>query len=772
MTNEKLPTNFKQRSRRTPSTQSAVYRTLCAILVMVSAARCSSTPTPTPVSPTSVAVEPTQPQSPTTPPSPDATAAVFLDSWEIGDYAAMYTRLSPSSQAAVDAESFAQRYRDALSTSTVLTVTTRLQSALQEDDQARVSFQLTLDTALVGSLITDTVMSLSMHEGQWWVDWDEGLIWPQLAGGHYFRMDYTIPVRANIYDRAGLGLATEGAIVTIGVIPGEIEDENALLAALALVTGLPPDEIRGRYVAAPAEWKVPVADIPAEISVDHNDLLDSVPGIYREEKEARTYPHGNVGPHVVGWVSPVPAEQLDAYRARGYRGDEWVGVSGLEEWGEEILAGQHGGVLSIVTAAGEQVATVAERQAQPGRVIHTTFDRDFQEQVQQILGGRKGAIVVLDAGTGAVRALSSGPGFDPNIFIGPAGATGRSQILGDPRRPLFNRATQGTYPSASVFKIITMAAALEDAGMDSQETFFYCPGYWEGLGSAFRKTCWKTDGHGDISLQDGLTGSCDVVFYAVGQTLDGIGQDVLPRFGRGFGFGEPTGLVGVLEDGGLVPDPDWKTANIGENWWVGDTINLAIGQGYLLVTPLQVARMIAAVANGGTLYRPYIIERIGSSENGEPAPDARSTSADAQSRSADARSRSAFTQPQAVGTLPVSPEHMAEIKQALLGVTTRSIGTAPHRFTGLGIPVAGKTGTAEVGGPETIPHSWFAAYAPADSPEIAIAALVENAGEGSTVAAPLVRQVVEAYYGLPLSPLPPEAEEDYVPPTPTPTPQP
>jgi len=661
----------------------------------------------------------------------------------------MYARLSPASQVTIDAGSFTQRYKNALAAATVLTVTTRLQSALREDDRAYVSYQLALDTALVGALITDTVMSLSLHEDQWWVDWDTGLIWPQLTGDHYFRMDYTIPVRANIYDRAGLGLATEGTIVTVGVIPGQIEDENAALAALTLVTGLSPDEIRGRYVASPAEWKVPVADIAAEISVDHNDLLSSIPGIYRDEKEGRTYPHGIVAPHVVGWVSPVPAEQLENYRAQGYRGDEWVGVSGLEAWGEEILAGRHGGTLIVITAAGEKVAMVAEHPALPSRAIHTTLNRGFQEQVQRILGGRKGAIVVLDVHTGAVLALTSGPGFDPNVFVGPAGAVGRSQILADPRRLLFNRATQGTYPSASVFKIVTMAAALDEAGMDPEQTFFYCPGYWEGLGPASRKGCWKEDGHGNISLKDSLTASCDVTFYAVGQTLDGVGQDVIPRFGRGFGFGEPTGLEGVLEEGGLMPDPTWKANTIGEAWWVGDTINLAIGQGYLLVTPLQVARMIAAVANGGTLYRPYIVERISASGDVEPEQ---------------------VTQPQVVGTLPISPEHLATIQEALLGVTTRSIGTAPHRFAGLSIPVAGKTGTAEVGGPDTIPHSWFAVYAPADDPEIGIIVLVENAGEGSTVAAPLARQVVEAYYGLPLSPLPPQAEENYVPPTPTPQP--
>ena len=730
--------------------KSAIRNSQFAILMLLLLVGCSSPPTTVPIIHT-----PTPPPSPTpTPPSPspDATAAAFLNAWGAGDYATMYARLSPASQLAIDAESFAQRYQNALATATVLTVTTRLQSALQEGDRAYVSFQLTLDTALVGTLITDTIVSLSLQEGQWWLDWDDGLIWPQLAGGHYFRMEYTIPVRANIYDRNGLGLATEGTIVTVGVIPGQVEDENALLAALVLVTGLPPDEIRGRYVAAPTDWKVPIADISAVVSVDHNELLSSIPGLYRDEKDGRTYPHGDAAPHVVGWVAPVPAEQLDAYRARGYRGDEWVGVSGLEAWGEEILAGRHGGALTIITGAGEKVTTVAERSALPNRSIYTTFDRDFQEQVQQILGSRKGAIVVLDVHTGAVLALASGPAFDSNVFVGPAGAVGRSQILADPRRPLFNRATQGTYPCASVFKIVTMAAAMEEAGMHPDQTFFHCPGYWEGLGPAARKVCWREEGHGNISLKDGLTASCDVTFYAVGQTLDGVGQDVLPRFGRGFGFGEPTGVEGVLEaeaERFLMPDPEWKVNTRGEVWWVGDTVNLSIGQGDLLASPLQVARMMAAVANGGTLYRPYIVERIGPAGGAEPEQ---------------------VTVPEVVGTLPISPEHLAAIQEALLGVTTKSIGTASHRFAGLSIPVAGKTGTAEVGGPDTEPHSWFAAYAPADRPEIAIVVIVENVGEGSSVAAPLVRQVVEAYYGLPLSPLPPQAEEGYVPPTPTPQP--
>jgi len=658
----------------------------------------------------------------------------------------MYKLLMPESQAAVDAESFTQRYQEALCTATVLTVTTRLQSSLREDNQARTSFRLTLHTALVGDLDADVVMTLGLHDGQWGVAWDAGLIWPQFSGGNYFQMKHTIPTRADIYDRSGLALATRGTIVTIGVIPGQIEDEDTLLEALETVTGLSPNEISGRYTAAQPDWKVPIADVPAQVSVEHNDLLTSIPGIYRDEKEARTYPHGRAAPHVVGWVAPVPAEKLEEYRALGYRGDEWVGASGLEAWGEEILAGRHGGKLTIVTGEGEIVDELTERPPVPSRAIHTTFDRDYQEQVQEILGDRKGAIIVLDANTGAVRAMTSGPTFDANTFGGPAGAVGRSQILADPRHPLFNRATQGTYPTGSVFKIVTMAAGMEKASMDPEETFFYCPGYWDGLGRAARKLCWKEDGHGDISLKDALSGSCNVTFYSVGQVLDGIDQGILPRFGQGFGFGEATGLVGVIEESGLMPSPEWKMNALGEQWWPGDTVNLAIGQGNLKATPLQVARMAAAVANGGTLYRPYVVGRIEASV-AEPEK---------------------VTQPEAVGTLPVSAEHLLAIREGMLGVTSKAIGTAEHRFYGLGIPVAGKTGSAEAGGPDSEPHSWFAAYVPADDPEIALVVLAENAGEGSTVAAPLARQVIEAYYGLALSPLPPQAEEDYVPPTPTP----
>jgi penicillin-binding protein 2 len=212
---------------------------------------------------------------------------------------------------------------------------------------------------------------------------------------------------------------------------------------------------------------------------------------------------------------------------------------------------------------------------------------------------------------------------------------------------------------------------------------------------------------------------------------------MLPTYGKAFGLGQETGLEELPEASGLMPDPDWKWSTYRENWGTGDTVNMAIGQGFLLVTPIQIARMVAAVANGGTLYRPYLVDRI----------------------AGDGLTPETVTSPQALNYLPLSEAHLSIIQDAMLGVTTNAeIGTATHRFRGLGIPVAGKTGTAEVGQEDAVPHSWFAGYFPADAPEIAMVVLVENAGEGSTVAAPMFRQIVEGYHGLPITPLPKPTE--------------
>ena len=278
---------------------------------------------------------------------------------------------------------------------------------------------------------------------------------------------------------------------------------------------------------------------------------------------------------------------------------------------------------------------------------------------------------------------------------------------------------------------MSLAAALE-TGLFNTGNAFNCLGYWDGLGVADRKSCWLKTGHGPISLYDGLVASCNVVFYDVGVALDRKDPTLLPSYGAAFGLGQRTGLLEIPEIAGLMPTPQWKFDTYLETWTVGDTVNLAVGQSFLVVTPLQTAQMLAAIANGGALYRPYLVERI---EAGSGQPEQ-------------------VTQPQVQGQLPISDQTLAVIQRGLLAVTTQPNGTATHRFAGLNVSVAGKTGTAEAPGPTGKPHSWFAGYFPAENPEIAIAIIVENIGEGSSYAAPMFRQLVEAYYGLPITPLP------------------
>lgn len=708
---------------------------LCLLLVALITG-CNNTPTTTPSAATTATTATTAftPAPEPTPTldvaTPESVGRGFLSAWEARDYAAMYALLLPSLRAGLAQADFESAYRSALDLTTTISVTLTPQTLSIDKDKAWIAFNEVWHTGLFGDLQAANQLSLSKENAQWGIDWHRDTIWPDLVSGNTFAIEYQIPPRANIYDHNGAGLAIPSTIVTVGVIPQQIQDETAVLNALTRVLDLTVEKIQAAYAGQPAHWFIPIQDISGEVSLAHNDLL-SLPGIQRRERTGRLYPLEGVASHVVGWVSPIPAESYSVYRQKGYRGDELVGIAGLEAWGESILAGKNGGRLSIISADGTHIKSLVDRRPERGRAIYTTIDRELQHSAEQALGERRGAIVALDVHTGAILALTSGPHFDNNIFIRLTDTWPRQVVLNDPNLPLLNRAIQGVYPSGSVFKVVTIAAGLEAGGLTAQSSFF-CPGYWDGLGEMNRKVCWLETGHGAITLKDGLSASCNVTFYEVGKILNGVAPDTLSIYGRAFGFGAKTGLQEFADAPGLIPDPEWKQATYREGWGTGDTVNLAIGQGYLQVTPLQVARMMAAVANGGTLYRPYVVDRVvDSAGNVEP-----------------------IAQPQATGRLPISQANLTIIQEALYAVTTASFGTATRRFQGLNIPVAGKTGTAEQSDENALPHSWFVGYFPADNPQIAMAVLVENAGEGSTVAAPMFRQVLEGYYGLPITPLP------------------
>ena len=747
---------------------------LLALLVGITA--CIEMPPPPMVdNPATVAAETPAADPPATPtdlvPAPTATpfvpgadgvATAFLRAWNGGDLIGMYSLLSRASQSMIDQATFAARYLDAQTVATVLQVEARPLAIIQDGTKAEVAFQLKWTTALLGVIERQVNMPLVYEGGRWTVSWSDALILPELGGGNRLQLTYQIPARANIYDRDGLGLAVEGTAVTVGVVPGNIQDEATFLSLLSQILGQPTDRVKARYASANPTWYVPVGDVPQEAVAPHLDALQpfiNAGALQLRERKTRLYRDGGVAPHVVGYAGAIPAEQLADWQARGYRGDERVGISGLEAWGEPYLGGARGGILYLVSPAGDRLGTVLQVPAQSNRSIYSTIDKAFQIRVEEELAaaieslpdGRAGIIVVMDVNSGQILALASYPDFDPNLFdpINPASASGLQALLSDPRRPLVNRVTQGIYPPGSVFKIVTMSAALI-SGAYLPDTRYTCTGTWDGLGPAFIKRDWLEGGHGNITLRQALTFSCNPFFNQVGLTLERADSFLLPETARAFGFGLLTGIIGVSEDAGIMPDPEWKLATYADGWATGDTVNMSIGQGFIASTPLQVINMMAAVANGGTLYRPQVVLRIG---EGGGAPQETLPS-------------------EVIGQLPISAEHLAVIQESLVAVTTQKGGTAEHRFQGMPIPVAGKTGTSEVapvmradGTWNNQPTAWFAAYAPAaptpdlpevpDQPEIAVVVMLENVGEGSAVAAPITRRIIEIYYGIePLTRLP------------------
>lgn len=684
-------------------------------------------------------LQPTPTAVPTTvldlPPS-DEAAFAFLQAWERGDYAAMYSLLSPTAQEQTAEDRFTEIYLQVAEEATLLGVETQILAAYEPDTYAEVTFAVTFRTALAGEFGVHNQMPLAFEEGRWGVDWSPALILPQLSDETYVQMTTWAPSRGNIYDRNGLGLAVQGDLVEVGVIPGEIEDESALLAQLSGVLGESPAGLRERYASAQPDWYVPLGRVSQEAAQLQFEILSATPGVEMRETWTRSYREEIIAPHVVGMVGPIPSEEVDQWRAQGYSGDEMVGQMGLERWGEPYLAGERGGRLEIVSNKGQLVAVLAEGPSRESSSLYTTFDREFQKKVQDILGQQLGAIAVLEVKTGRVLALATYPNFDPNPFATGISPAQWQSLQADTRRPLVNRATQGTYPPGSVFKIVTMSAGMEEGGLGADSSFL-CRGTWSGLGPQWPKICWLQSGHGNIPLKKALSVSCDITFYQVGLMLNGLDQEVLPDYARRYGFGAQTGIE-VEDEAGLVPDPAWKIQTKGEGWAPGDTVNLAIGQGELLASPLQVAAMLAAVGNGGTLYRPQVVEMI-----------------------ADDPNNPEWTlEPVVVAQIPVSPGNLDVIQSSLHEVTSAAYGTAYQPFQGLEVSVAGKTGTAESG--RENPHAWFAGYAPVQDPEIAIAVIVEHSGEGSVHAAPLFRKVLEAYFGI----------EEVPDPTPGPTPTP
>jgi penicillin-binding protein 2 len=670
-------------------------------------------------------------------PSADAALSAYLDAFKKEDYNTMYAMLTKAAQDSITLEDFAKKNRDALNTMSASSLDYEILSSLVNPYASEVSYRVNYHTALVGDIQRDIVARFALENGDWKLNWDDGLILPELTGGNVLSMDYSVPGRGNIYDRNGDVLAAQSDAYAFSILPGNVTENSrgTLLSEVWNLCGISPEELSAEIDNTPAQYPISLCVASADESERIRNINPS--GLESTPFNSRYYFEQGVGANVVGYTLAISPEQLDEKRRQGYRGDERVGADGIEAWAEDYLAGKHGGTLYVVNpTTGAIVTKVGESAPKAADSVYLTVDRNLQKNAQDAIQGFTGAVVVLERDTGRVLAMASSPGFDSNMFSpeNPNAGAQYAALNESFSSPLLNRATMGQYPLGSVFKLITMAAGME-SGLYTPETTLDCKYDWTRLSDTIRhdwtwehcqnrlaagKECNTSDSlpSGVLTLPEGLMRSCNPFFWDIGYTLyqNNRATDIA-NMARAFGLGSKTGIEQIQEEAGNIDDP---TDPI-------QMVNQAIGQGTVQVTPLQVARFVAAIGNGGTLYRPQVVEKI------EPV---------------DGSAAETVFKPEAQGTLPIQPFRLKVIQDAMRSVVADPRGTANFRLRGLSIPVAGKTGTAESGSGK--PHAWFAGFTEASEatnmPDIAIAVILENQGEGSDWAAPVFKRIVESYY--------------------------
>ncbi len=680
---------------------------------------------------------------------PDGVALSFLDAWMSGDYAGMYSLLSSNSQAEYTLEDFTNTYETTAATMGLQAVDARPQSVAETtSNAAQFDIAVTYNTVLLGNIEQELTMLLVRNGESWGVAWSPALILPELAGGNTLQLSVERPSRANIYDRSGDWMVSANAsVLTLTVVPGEVSttNEEDMLDMLAEMTRIPREVIRSQYAGQPDDWVVAIGDVDLETFNQYRNLYYSYPGLDAFEKTGRRY-YNVLAPHVMGYARQIPAEELEYYLGLGYRGDEVVGISGLEAWGEPYLAGSPSATLSAYTPSGTFFAEVASIPAEPAESLYTTIDREMQAIAQDALreayiAGEEtwvttasgASVVVMDPNTGAVLALANYPDFDPNVlhpYNGhPLAGSYVTDMFNNPLRPLLNRAAQGQYPAGSIFKIVSMVTALDFDVLGPNWTY-NSTGAWNTLGTD--RYDWQDGGHGLMTLQQALTASCNTCFYEIGYQTGLQDPSLIAQDARELGLGAQLGIE-IEEASGLIPDPEWMLATNDREWNLNDSVNMAIGQGDVLVTPLQMATMVSAIANRGTVYRPYFVDRIGLI--GEDP--------------------SVQFEPEILNTFELTDDEYDLIHQAMYDVVNDpTIGTAEYRLGSMQVEAAGKTGTAQVSDPNASPIAWFAGFAPYENPEIVVVVMVENGGQGSGVAAPIFRRVLEEWYGVRVAPFP------------------
>lgn len=613
------------------------------------------------------------------------------------------------------------------------------------------------------------------------------------ADRNRFRLVNIEAPRGVIYDRHGQILVRNHPSFTVSIVPADLppEREMTVFTRLSELLGVPvsnpaqspptdmanapPRGVYGEQLGIKERVEqgraAPFSPVPIKTGVrreiafiieeEHLDL----PGVVVQIEPIRGYVEGPLTAKVIGYVGHIPRERVDVYLEQGYDPNDKVGLTGVEFTYEKELRGTKGRKHIEVDVAGREVRTIGPViEAVPGHNLILTLDVELQrvaeaalqEQMSEV-GSSSGVVIAINPQTGEVLAMVSLPSFDNNLFSAGISVSDYQRLISDPERPLFNHAIGGEYPTGSTFKIVPAAAALQEGVVDKTTKIFDPGVIWlpnryapEDPDLAQPFYCWYKKGHGFVNVVEAIAHSCDVFFYEIaggfkgsalfGQDqlaeVRGLGQKRLGEYARFFGFGQPTGIDLPGEGAGLVADDQWKRQNQGARWVTGDTYNLAIGQGLFSATPLQLLNATAAVANGGTLYRPQVLFEV---------------------RTVDGDLVRPF-QPQVIRQIPVSAANLALVREGMLGAV--EWGTA-RRVKLEGVAVAGKTGTAEYclvdetdncwrDEEGNLPvHAWFTAFAPYEHPEIALVVFIEGGGEGSQVAAPVAAKILRYYFGLP-----------------------
>ncbi len=537
-----------------------------------------------------------------------------------------------------------------------------------------------------------------------------------LEGGRFRRLSEQnrvrlIPLeapRGRVFDSRGNLLATNRPSYDVVATPEDVTPE--VFPRLATILQLSEKEVR-RRMSAPREYPFAPAlikeDVPREVLFRIEEYKPELPGVFIQIAFLRYYPYQETASHLIGFIGKINSEEYQKLDRERYGFNSLIGRTGIEKIYDERLRGWRGGRQIEVNARGQLVRVLSEKLPEPGEDLRLTLDLDFQKKIMEFIKGKHASVAVMDLDSEGLIALASSPAFDPNVFVSPGRAQERLQFLRDVNAPLLDRGVSSAYPPGSVFKLVTALAALE-TGKITPNTRFFCPGTFRLKPGARPYHCWSQHGHGSINLYEALERSCNVYFYNVGSRLS---PETIASYARELGLGERMRLDVTNIAPGLVPDSAWKRERFREKWYQGETLSFAIGQSYLLVSPLQVLRLTAIIAKNGVRVEPQLILEK------NPSDESKKTA--------------------------IHEENLKVIKKGMLQVVQSEYGTGQLARVDFG-KLAAKTGTAQVPPPKTA-HSWMTGFFPYDNPKIAFVVFVEHGGSGGITGAKIVKEMIQIW---------------------------